>query len=71
VRQVERHINKCFDNVYGLLLLDSGGSLPDIGGMVSGEKEEVEFIQRIKVSRAGTGVEVWMKQVETSMQAVI
>ena len=38
--------------------------------MISGEREEVEF-PRIKVGRQGQGVETWMKQVESSMQAII
>lgn len=70
VKAVEKHINKCFDNICGLLLMDSGGIIPDIGGMISNEREEVEF-PRIKLSRAGVGVEVWMKQIEGSMQTVI
>lgn len=61
MKQVEKHINKCFDNICGLILVDSGSSVPDIGGMISGEREEVEFPTKIKVSRTGTGVEVWMK----------
>jgi hypothetical protein len=64
IKAVEKHINKCFDNIFGLILLDTGG-IPDIGGMKSGEGEEVEF-QRIKVR--SNGVEVWMKQVENYMQ---
>jgi dynein heavy chain len=70
VKQVERHVNKCFDNICGLVLVDSGSNVPDIAGMVSGEGETVEF-SRIKVSRAGTGVEVWLKQVESNMQFVV
>lgn len=70
VKQVEKHINKCFDNICGLVLVDSGSNIPDISGMVSGEGEAVEF-PRIKVSRAGTGVEVWLKQVETTMQVAV
>ena len=50
--------------------MESGGTIPDIGGMISSEREEVEF-PRIKVSRAGAGVEVWMKQIEGAMQTVI
>jgi hypothetical protein len=42
IKAVEKHINKCFDNIFGLILLDTGG-IPDIGGMKSGEGEEVEF----------------------------
>jgi hydrogenase maturation factor len=71
IKQVEKHINKCFENICGLILADSGGNVPDIGGMISSEREEVEFIQRIKVSRGGIGVEVWMKQIESDMQKII
>lgn len=42
IKAVEKHINKCFDNITGLLLVDTGG-IPDIIGMRSGEGEEVEF----------------------------
>lgn len=42
IKSVEKHINKCFDNICGLILVDAGGG-HDIGGMISGEKEEVEF----------------------------
>jgi hypothetical protein len=70
VKAVEKHINKCFDNISGLILQDNGTNVPDIGGMISSEREEVEF-SRIKVGRGGTGVEVWMKQIETAMQVVL
>ena len=66
VKAVEKHINKCFDNISGLLLLEIVGSAPDIIGMVSSEREEVEF-QKIKMGRSGTGVETWMTQIEESM----
>jgi hypothetical protein len=66
IKSVEKHLNKCFENIFGLILIDSGGNVPDIGGMISGEREEVEFA-RIKVGRAGTGVEVWMNQIENAM----
>lgn len=61
IRAVEKHINKCFDNINGLLLVETGGT-PDIHGMKSGEGEEVEF-SKIKVRN--NGVEVWMKGIET------
>ena len=70
IKSVEKHINKCFDNICGLILLEGGGNAPDIGGMISSEREEVEF-PRIKVGRGGTGVEFWMKQIETSMQTIV
>jgi len=70
IKAVEKHINKCFDNISGLILQDNGTNVPDIGGMISSEREEVEFT-RIKVGRGGTGVEVWMKQIETAMQIVL
>lgn len=60
IKAVEKHINKCFDNIFGLLLLDTGG-IPDIGGMKSGEGEEVEFA---KIKIRNSGVESWMKNVE-------
>lgn len=34
VKQVEKHINKCFDNISSFLLQDNGGQL-DINGMIS------------------------------------
>jgi hypothetical protein len=48
------------------LLIDSGSSTPDINGMISSEREEVEF-GRIKLSGASQGVEKWMKQIENNM----
>ncbi len=70
VKSVEKHLNKCFENICGLILIESGGPIPDIGGMISGEREEVEF-PRIKMGRQGQGVEQWMKQIETSMQFIL
>lgn len=70
IKSVEKHLNKCFENICGLLLIESGGNIPDIGGMVSGEREEVEF-PRIKVGRPGQGVEQWMNQIESSMQSIL
>ena len=35
VRQVEKHINKCFDNINGLSINDLGGGAYDISGMIS------------------------------------
>jgi Dynein heavy chain, N-terminal region 2 len=64
-------LNKCFENICGLILIESGGPMPDIQGMISGEREEVEFIQRIKLGRVGQGVEWWMGQIETSMQGIL
>ena len=71
IKSVEKHLNKCFENICGLLLIESGGPIPDIDGMISSEREEVEFISRIKVGRAGQGVEWWMNQIESSMQAIL
>ena len=68
IKAVERHINKCFDNICGLMLIDTG-TVPDIGGMISGEKEEVEFT-KIRPGRTA-GVEGWMGQVETNMQSAL
>jgi dynein heavy chain len=62
IRAVEKHINKCFDNICGLILNDTGGT-PDIAGMISGEKEEVEF-PKIRVRGALGGVETWLQSVE-------
>ena len=58
VKQVEKHINKCFDNISSLMLTETG-LVPDIQGMISGEKEEVEFNKPIKIR--ASGVEIWMK----------
>jgi hypothetical protein len=41
---VEKHINKYFENINRLILVDSGtGNVPDILGLKSAEGEEVEF----------------------------
>lgn len=70
IRAVEKHINKCFDNIFGFILVDTGANnTPDIAGMRSGEGEEVEFTQKVKVRNSG--VEVWMKSLETAMITVL
>ena len=40
-------------------MLTETGLVPDIQGMISGEKEEVEFNKPIKIR--ASGVEIWMK----------
>jgi hypothetical protein len=62
IRSVEKHINKCFDNICGLILTEQGGGSNLITGMRSGEGEQVE-IARIKVA-PNMGVEIWMKNLE-------
>lgn len=59
IKAVEKHINKCFDNICGLILVDPNYNASDIQGMISGEKEEVLFIGKVKVKNSG--VEAWMK----------
>jgi hypothetical protein len=44
IRAIERHLSKCFDNLCGLILNDSDGFLPEIAGMISSEREEVDFL---------------------------
>lgn len=39
IQAVEKHINKCFDNICGLILFEGGGNVPDIGGFISSERE--------------------------------
>lgn len=48
VRAVQKHINKCFDNITELSLVETG-VVPDIEGMISSEKEKVEFTTLIKI----------------------
>jgi dynein heavy chain len=69
VKKVEKQINKCFDNLAGLSLVDSGGGAFDIAGMISGEKEVVDFGKSIKIR--SLGVEQWLKNVEDSMRGTL
>lgn len=70
IKSVEKHINKFFENINGLMLIDGGGNSPDIAGVISGEKEEMDFqLSRIKVGRSGTGVEGWLKALESTTQS--
>jgi dynein heavy chain len=64
VKAIEKHINKCFDNIYGFMLVEGAGYSPDISGIISGEREEIEFYpnsKHIKVGKGGTEVEKWMQ----------
>jgi dynein heavy chain len=62
IKAVEKHINKCFDNICGLILSDPSSNASDISGMISGEREEVNFVTKVKVK--SNGVETWMRLVE-------
>jgi dynein heavy chain, axonemal len=70
IKSVEKHINKCFDNICGLTLAEGIGNMPDITGMISGEREEVKFNKNIAI-RNGTGVELWMGSIQESMITIV
>ena len=65
VPQVERHLNKLFDNLNKLLLAPNQHP-PDLKAMISSEGEQVDFTKPVKI-RAGIGVETWLKMVQEEM----
>lgn len=61
VKAVERHLNKCFDNIFSLVLVETSGTY-DIEGVRSGEGEEMS-IKKVNPRSQGS-VEKWMLQIE-------
>jgi len=60
---VQPHMKKCFEGINELLFNSSS----DIIGMISGEKEEINFIERIIVKNYKSNVEKWLLKVEEQM----
>ena len=53
IKEVVKHINKCFDNIASLTIKDDQGMAPDLLGMISSEKEDVDFLKAIKLKTGG------------------
>jgi dynein heavy chain len=65
IDKVEKHLNKCFDNICALdYTIDAGST--EVLGMISSEKEKVIFNKPVKI-RPGTNVEAWLKDVQEAM----
>jgi len=63
---VQRHVNKCFEAINQLIFNEK----QEVLGMVSPEKERVEFSRKIDVNegeRKGN-VEIWLLEIEHEMQ---
>ena len=72
IKSVEKHINKFFENINGFMLVDGAPNLPDISGVVSGEREEMDFqLTRIRIAKTGNGVEGWLKALEQTTQTQV
>lgn len=63
MQAINKHIKKCFDNIY---LLDLGADPRSImiEGMISGEGEKVSFIKPISTKAE---IEVWLNSVQDFM----
>lgn len=56
-------MKKCFEGINELIFNNSS----DIIGMKSGEKEEINFLERIIVKNFKSNVEKWLLKVEEQM----
>ena len=65
IEKVEKHLNKCFDNICALEYTSDAGAT-EVQGMISSEKEKVIFNKAVKI-RQGTNVEAWLKDVQDAM----
>uniref|UniRef100_A0A8C6RT96 Dynein axonemal heavy chain 3 n=1 Tax=Nannospalax galili TaxID=1026970 RepID=A0A8C6RT96_NANGA len=63
--RVQPHLKKCFEGIAKLEFTDS----LEIIGMISSEKENVPFIEKIYPTKANGMVEKWLQQVEQTMLA--
>lgn len=61
--RVQPHLNKCFEGINKLNFNDELEAL----GMISIEKEEVAFMEKIKTKEARGSVEIWLLQTEEQM----
>jgi dynein heavy chain, axonemal len=61
--RVQPHLNKCFE---GINKLNFNGKLEALG-MISVEKEEVMFIEKVSTAEARGSVEKWLLQAEEQM----
>lgn len=65
--RVQPHLNKCFEGINKLTFNDDMDAL----GMISIEKEEVEFVEKVSTSAARGSVEKWLLLTEEQMLASV
>jgi dynein heavy chain len=65
--RVQPHLNKCFEGINKLTFNDEMDAL----AMISIEKEEVEFVDKVSTSAARGSVEKWLLQTEEQMLASV
>lgn len=61
--RVQPHLNKCFEGINRLNFNESLDAL----SMISVEREEVQFLEKVSTSAARGSVEKWLSQVEDQM----
>jgi dynein heavy chain len=66
-RTVQKHIQKCFENI-GQLQFASGEASTEIVGMISGDKEVVPFSQAVN---AVGNVEFWLSSLESQVKQTL
>lgn len=62
---MNRHLNKCFDNIKNLGVIESGNVISEVVTMISSEGEHVDLMRSIKLRNSS--IEVWLRQVEEEM----
>lgn len=65
--RVQPHLNKCFEGINKLTFNDDMDAL----AMISIEKEEVEFVEKVSTAAARGSVEKWLFQTEEQMLASV
>lgn len=65
--RVQPHLNKCFEGINKLTFNDDMDAL----AMISIEKEEVEFVEKVSTAVARGSVEKWLLQTEEQMLASV
>ena len=59
LNEVNRHLNKCFDNLKKIGIADNTTIISEILSMISSEDEVVEFLRPIKLRNSS--IEIWLK----------
>ena len=68
-RLVQSHMDKCFEGISKVIFSDDPSTFDFVMGMISAEKEQVEFLKPIDVNEGAKkgNVELWMLDIEQSM----